>query len=263
MPVPMLYAPVVCLVLSGSKQLSAGCEVVEYGAGQYLIATAHVPTMARICVDEGRQSYLSLTLSLNAAAVSEVAGAMSCLPSLRSHAHFGVATSDELLLDAWRRMCELLGRPDEIPFLAPLIEKEILFRLLAGPQAHLLSSVFADEPAVRQIRSTAAWIRENYSEPIKVESLAKEAGMSVTVFHRRFKEVMSMSPLQYQKTVRLYEARERLVRTATNAARVAYSVGYESASQFSREYKRLFGLPPSADLGQQTAKFAHALDSGV
>jgi AraC-like DNA-binding protein len=247
-PIPMLYEPMVCLVLSGAKRLYAGNEVIDYGEGQLLISAVDMPVTARVLIDERRGHYLSLVLRFDPITVASLAAEIDVPRARLTRANFGIARSDGLLLDAWRRMCELLERPDEIPFLAPLIEREILFRLLRGPQADLLAQVATADLRVRQIRATAAWLRANCKESVSVEHLATMAGMSVTAFHRHFKQAMSMSPLQYQKTVRLYEARERLVAGPRDAASVAYAVGYESASQFSREYKRLFGATPTEDI---------------
>lgn len=254
-PFPMLYEPMVCLVLAGAKRVYAGEEIVEHGEGQQLISTVDMPVTVRIRTDKQRGHYLSLVMKINPDTIADFATEIDLHRAEHTKTNLGIAPTDRWSLDAWRRMCELLERPDEIPFLAPSIEREIIFRISRGPQAALLTQAATADPRVRQVRATASWLRLNYRESVTVENLAAMAGMSVTGFHRHFKRVMSMSPLQYQKTIRLYEAREHLATSPGDTASVAYAVGYESASQFSREYKRLFGASPSHHREQWPAKW--------
>lgn len=247
---PMLYEPMICLVLAGSKRIFSGRDIVDYREGQLLLSAADIPVNVQFHIDEQRGYYMALVLRLDPAEVTQLAMDMGIPTERRSPGNFAITESDTLLLDAWRRLCELLDRPEEIPFLAPGIQREILFRLLRGPRGHVLAEIVTANPQVREIRHTAAWIRANFAEAVSVEQLAHKACMSVTVFHRRFKQVLGMSPLQYQKTVRLHEARGRITAVKRDTASVAYAVGYESVSQFSREYKRMFGTSPSHDLAR-------------
>jgi transcriptional regulator GlxA family with amidase domain len=159
-----------------------------------------------------------------------------------------VATVTPELLDAWVRMLRLMERPDDIPVLAPAYEREILYRVLQGPQGWLLRDIATPDTALSRIQAAITWIRENFAKPLRVESLAALVAMSASAFHRHFKAVTNMSPLQYQKTVRLMHARQRMITQALSVASAAIEVGYESASQFSREYSRLFGQSPARDV---------------
>ncbi len=162
---------------------------------------------------------------------------------------FGVSAVTPDLLDAWARLIALLDTPDDIPVLAPIHEREILYRLLKGPQGGVLRQIVRTDSRLSRVRQAIVWIRAHFDEMLRVEDLAERAGMSPASFHRHFKAVTAMSPLQYQKTLRLQEAR-RLLIASGGAARAAHMVGYESASQFSREYARMFGAPPHRDAGR-------------
>jgi transcriptional regulator GlxA family with amidase domain len=151
------------------------------------------------------------------------------------------------MLDAWLRMLRLIDHPDEAPVLAPMIEREILFRALQGRFGEMLREIARPDGRLSQVRRATQWIREHYTEPFRVEPLAAMADMSVAAFYRHFKAITAMTPIQYQKRLRLLRARWLLLFETHNAAAIAFTVGYESASQFSREYSRLFGLPPARD----------------
>lgn len=244
-PVPMLYEPTICLVLSGQKHVEAGEHCFDYGEGQCLITAVDMPVMAGITVSEDTGTYIAMGLDLDPQAMADLALEMGIDGDVDVASNFCVVHTDASLLDTWRRLCELLDHPQDVAILAPLIERELLFRLLQGPQGRMLVKMVSSNRHVQRIRAAASWIRLNYAKPFHVGDLAAKANMSTTAFHRRFKQIMSMSPLQYQKQVRLYEARSSLMANSGDTASVAFAVGYESASQFSREYKRLFGYPPS------------------
>jgi len=157
---------------------------------------------------------------------------------------------DDDLLDPLLRLLRLLDRPRDIPVLAPLIEREILYRLLCGPRGEMLRQLALPSSQLSQISRAINLIRERYDKSIRVDQLARTASMSATSFHRHFRAVTAMSPLQFQKRIRLQEARRRLLSQEVDAARVSFDVGYESASQFSREYRRMFGAPPGRDAAQ-------------
>jgi transcriptional regulator GlxA family with amidase domain len=159
---------------------------------------------------------------------------------------FAVSAVTPELLDALSRLLRLLDTPDDIAMLAPLLEREILYRLLCGPQGHVLREAARADGRMSQVRRAIAWIRENYDRPLRIPELAELAGMSAASFHRHFRAVTAMSPLQFQKSLRLQQARQLLIANR-DAAQAGYAVGYESASQFSREYARLFGAPPARD----------------
>jgi AraC-like DNA-binding protein len=163
---------------------------------------------------------------------------------------FSVAATTPELMDAWVRMLRLMGKPDDIAALAPAYEREILFRVLQGPHGWMLREIAAPDTAMARVNQAIQWIRRDYAEPIRVERLAQRAAMSVSAFHRHFKAVTTLSPLQYQKRVRLLQARMLMVASAKSVTSAAFEVGYESATQFSRDYARVFGLPPARDAGR-------------
>lgn len=153
-------------------------------------------------------------------------------------------------MDAWVRMMRLMGDPDAIAALAPAYEREILYRVLQGPHGWMLREIAAPDTAMARVNLAIQWIRRDFAEPIRVESLAQRAAMSVSAFHRHFKAVTRLSPLQYQKRVRLLQARMLMVASAKSVTAAAVEVGYESVTQFSRDYARVFGLPPARDVGR-------------
>lgn len=157
------------------------------------------------------------------------------------------------LLDAWVRMLRLLERPDDIPGLAPAYEREILYRVLQGPQGWLLRDIATPDTALSRIHAAITWIRQNFTQPLRVEALAAMVAMSASAFHRHFKAVTNLSPLQFQKRIRLLHARQVMITTAVSASSAAIEVGYESPTQFNREYSRLFGLPPARDVATAQA----------
>lgn len=243
----LIYEPVVCLVLQGRKRTLIGDGVLEYGASECMVVAAEVTAMGQVCEASTDEPYLALNLLLDPAVISAILLDMNGLaePAIRSG--FGVARAGPALLEAWHRYASLLDRPDEIRVMASHLEHELMFRLLMGPQGALLRQIAGADTRLSHIRRAMAWVRQHYAEHLSIDAMAAVAGMSVSVFHRRFKAVTGVSPLQYQKHIRLHEARRRLVTEHAEAATVGYAVGYESASQFSREYKRLFGAPPRRD----------------
>lgn len=249
-PLPGLYAPMVCLVLQGAKRVMIGDHVLHYEAGRYFIASVEVPAVGRVTEASKELPYLAISLTFDPAVIASLLLELPPVTEKPLTHGFAVSVADDELLGAWLRMMRLIERPAEIPVLAPLIEREILFRLLQGEQGAMLHQIAGADSRLSQIRRTLGWIRENYAEPFRVEEMAKLAGMSASVFHRHFKAVTAMTPIQYQKRIRLYEARRRLFAGPGDAAGVAFAVGYESASQFSREYARLFGAPPVRDAGR-------------
>lgn len=244
-PTSGIYKPMLCLVLQGAKETTIGGQTLRYDPACYLIASLDLPATGRVVEASPEHPYLCLTLGLEPNILAEL------VPEVALHSDagtpaFAVSPVTPTLLDAWRRFLSLLDTPSDIGVLAPLFEREILYRLLQGPQGRALRQIASADSRLSQIRRAIAWIREHYHEAVRIEDLADRAGMSPATFHRHFKAATAMSPLQYQKTLRLQEARRLLVANS-DAARTAFAVGYESASQFSREYARLFGAPPARD----------------
>lgn len=247
-PSPNIYEPALCLVLQGAKQTMIGDRVLRYDPASYFITTLELPASGWVVEATPAKPYIAVSMRLDRAALSSL---ISDLPSASEGQTRGFAVSAVTpdLLDAWLRLLALLDTPDDVPVLAPMHEREILYRLLKGPQGGVLRQIARADSRLSQVRQAIDWIRSHFDEMLRVEQLAERAGMSPASFHRHFKSATAMSPLQYQKTLRLQEARRLLVINA-DATRAAYSVGYESVSQFSREYARMFGAPPRRDAGR-------------
>ena len=249
-----IYHPLLCVVAQGRKRLFLGDEVFHYDPATYLVASADLPVTGQVI----EAPCLGCTLALDAGTLAAL------LLELPPTANGGQAASKALevnalegdLLDPLLRLLRLLDRPQDIPVLAPLIEREIHYRLLCGPRGETVRQLARPDSQLSQVSRAIAVIRRRYDQPIRVEELARTAGMSVTSFHRHFRAVTALSPLQYQKQIRLQEARRMLLSRHADAARVSFDVGYESPSQFSREYRRLFGAPPGRDTGRVQAAAA-------
>jgi AraC-like DNA-binding protein len=244
-PTPGVYEPSICMVLQGAKQIIIGDRILRYDPASYFIATIDLPARGWVVEATSARPYVAVSMRLDQQALSSL---ILDLPhaSEGQTAGFAVSAVTRELLDPWSRLLTLLDRPEDVPVLAPMHEREILYRLLKGPQGGALRQIARADSRLSQVRQAIGWIRSHFDETLRIEHLAELAGMSPASFHRHFKKATAMSPLQYQKTLRLQEARRLLV-TSTDAARTAHLVGYESASQFSREYARMFGAPPSRD----------------
>jgi AraC-like DNA-binding protein len=243
-----LYEPMICVVLQGVKCIMIGDQVLHYDMASYFVSSIDVPVVGKIGECSQEHPCLSIVLKFDPAVISDVLISMQEAPDLlEPEAAFGISAVTPDLIHAWLRMMRLMETPADIPVLAPLIEREIIYRLLLGPKGGLLRQIATAGSRLSQIRRAVVWIREHLAEPFEVETLAQTAGMSASAFHRHFKAVTAMSPVQYQKRLRLHEARLRLMSEPNDVAHVAFSVGYESATQFNREYARLFGNPPARD----------------
>lgn len=246
-----VYDPMVNLILTGSKTMTVGDRTFHYDPATYFVMSVDLPAVGSVHPSSAGEPYLAVSLTLDP---TIVAGLIRDLPIKVSSELFGsgfsVAPVNEDFLDAWIRMLRLMERPDEIAALSPAYEREILFRVLQGPLGWMLRDIASPDTALSRISVAINWIRQNFAETIRVEALAEMAALSVSAFHRHFKAVTALSPLQYQKRVRLLHARSQLIAGQGSATSIAYGVGYESPNQFSREYARLFGLPPSRDLAR-------------
>ena len=243
-----LYDPMINLILQGSKSMTIGDQTLHYDPASYFVMSVDLPAVGSVHPSAAGEPYLAISLTLDP---QVIAGVLEQAPSSAGRMvgrGFSVATVTPELLDAWVRMLRLVGRPDDIPVLAPAYEREILYRVLQGPQGWLLRDIATPDTALSRIHAAITWIRENFARPLRVETLAAMVAMSASAFHRHFKAVTNMSPLQYQKTIRLMHARQRMITQALSVATAAVEVGYESASQFSREYSRQFGRSPARDV---------------
>ncbi|GGB11664.1 AraC family transcriptional regulator [Brucella endophytica] len=250
-PVGVLYQPMLGIVLRGTKRVVIGDRTLRYDSNHFFIASIDVPASRVTIEDLPEAPYVAVRLAIDQDILSDLVVDIAGKAEGDTIA-FAVGAMTPELLDAWSRMLRLFDAPDEIDTLAPLIEREILFRLLQGPQGALLRQAARAGSRISQVRDAIAHLRTNLDRVVRIEELVEIAGMSVATFHRHFRAATAMSPLQYQKTLRLQEAR-RLLLADTDATSAAFAVGYESASQFSREYTRMFGTPPARDAGRLRA----------
>lgn len=242
-----VYQPMLHLVLQGTKTLSIGEDVSRYTAGSYFLVPVDVPATGQIHASAADLPYLAVSLTLDPEAIATLLMDEGKPPREPQSTCFEAVAAPPEMIDAWLRMMRLIDRSHESAVLAPMIEREILFRALQGPLGGILRDVARPDGRMTQIRRATQWIREHFTEPFRVEPLAAMSDMSVAAFYRHFKSVTAMTPIQYQKRLRLLRARWLLLFDTLDATSIAYNVGYESASQFSREYARLFGLPPTQD----------------
>jgi len=247
-----VFTPAFCVIAQGSKQVLLGEEVFRYDPGHYLISTVDLPIVSQVVEASVERPYLSFRLNLEA---SQVASVMmeSGIEIKRDDASakaMDVSSIDANMLDAVVRLARLLDTPDEIQALAPLIIREIVYRLLKGEQGARLSHLLASGGDTRRISKAIGHLRQHFDEQLKIENIARELGMSVSGFHHHFKSVTTMSPLQFQKQIRLQEARRLMLGEDLDAASAGFRVGYEDPSYFSREYKKLFGAPPQRDIAR-------------
>jgi AraC-like DNA-binding protein len=258
MPTEEIHAiqePAVCFVAQGRKRVVAGRAVLEYDPAKYLVASVDVPVVGQILEASPEAPYLCLRLDLDPAAIGALMldAGMSREESDQPGPALSLSEVTQELLDSVVRLLRLLAAPRDIPILAPLAEREILYRLLSGDQAGKLRQVAFAESKLQQVNRAIGWIKRHFREPFRIEAVAAEAGMSASTLHEHFKAVTSMSPLQYQKQLRLQEARRLILSQSLDAAIAGHAVGYESPSQFSREYKRTFGAPPARDIARLRA----------
>src|SRR5919112_1188208 len=244
-------SPALCLIAQGSKEVLLGDDRYRYDADHYLVTAAALPTATRVTEASEERPYLGVVLGLDPALVGSVMVEASH-PAPREHAAvraFDVSPLDEGLLDAVVRLIGLLDSPaDEARFLRPLITREIVFRLLMGEQGGRLRQIAVLGGHSHRIARALERLRKDFDRPLRIEDIARELGMSISGFHHHFRTVTAMSPLQFQKRMRLQEARHLMLAEDIDAASAGYRVGYSDASHFTREYKRLFGAPPMRDV---------------
>ncbi|MER8427029.1 AraC family transcriptional regulator [Mesorhizobium sp. M0435] len=257
-PLPGVWGSGILFVLQGAKTVLIGSRALRYNPASYFIYTVETPTISQIVEASAARPYLAIGLTLDLQAVAALL--VEHAPALGGDSFFSTTPVDDDLLDALRRMMRLLDRPAEIPVLATMLEREMLFRLLQGPQGGKLRELARADGHLSRIGRAIAWIRSHPHQPVRVGDLAEIAHMSSAAFYRHFKAATAMSPIQYQKQIRLLEARHLLIAQPGNVARVAFAVGYESASQFSREYARQFGSPPARDAARLLAEGETAIE---
>lgn len=243
-----VYEPMINLILQGSKSMTVGDRTLHYDPATYFVMSIELPAVGAVHPASSGEPYLAVSLSLDPTLLTALLNDLPAPTARRAQeAGFSVAAVTPALMDAWVRMLRLMGDPVAIAALAPAYEREILFHVLQGPHGWMLRDIAAPDTAMARVNQAIQWIRQDFAEPIRVEALAHKAAMSVSAFHRHFKAVTNLSPLQYQKRVRLLQARTPMLATASSVTGAAFAVGYESATQFSRDYARVFGLPPARD----------------
>ncbi len=251
-PKTAMYEPSICLLGSGSKQVAMGEDTMVYDTSHFLLTSLDVPTVVQIPSASPTEPCMGVSLKLD---LREVAQLMveSELPAPRTQqAGLAIMTGTVTLplLDAVIRLVQLLENPDDIPIMGPIIKKEILYRLLTSDQGLRLRKIASAGSQSHQVTQAIGWLKQNFVQPLRVAELANKVGMSSSTFHSHFRSMTALSPLQYQKHLRLQEARRKMLMEHQDAATAAFEVGYESPSQFSREYSRLFGAPPLRDINR-------------
>ncbi|GAA0137463.1 AraC family transcriptional regulator CmrA [Paenibacillus sp. YSY-4.3] len=251
-----VYKPSFCIVVQGAKEVLLGQERFKYNPADYLIASVNLPVTAQVTEATSDVPYLGFILEFSASQILEVLRQSGIPAGSKESAKRGMFVNQmELpLMDAVIRLARLLDNPKDIPILAPLFTKEILYRVLQDQHGARLQQIALEGSSAHQIREVIEHITNNYNKSFRVEELAEKVNMSVSSLHRHFKEVTAMSPIQFQKELRLQEARRLLLTKSVDATDVAFRVGYESPSQFSREYSRMFGFPPKQDINRLKAE---------
>ncbi|MHC8306234.1 AraC family transcriptional regulator [Pseudomonas sp. PB3P13] len=249
MPMPAVYEPTLCLVAQGRKQAMLGTTAYVYDPAKYLIASVDLPVMGSVIEASEAVPYLCLVLDLDTTELSDLVLRHPLPEENGSEPPAGIALNDTTpeLLDAVVRLAGLLDRPSDIEVLAPLVIREILYRLLTGNGNSIIRQMAQADSRLNQIAKAITWLRNHYHATCRIDDLVDIAGMSRSSFHTHFKAVTSMSPLEFRNQLRLQEARRLMVTEAIDAADAGYRVGYESPSQFSRDYARMFGMPPAKD----------------
>ena len=248
LPMPVIYEPTVCFVAQGRKRATLGESVFHYDPAHYLVASVGLPVMGSVIEASRAHPYLSLQLDLDPSTLAELA--LKFPPPVTGNIAAPGLTLAQMtppLLDAATRLVSLLDTPDDAEALAPLAMREILYRLLAGPCGAVIRAMTQADSRQGQIARAIVWIRSNFTQVCRIDEVARIAGMSRSSFHEHFKAVTAMSPLEFRTQLRMQESRRLMVSDALDAATAGYNVGYDSPSQFSRDYSRIFGLPPAQD----------------
>ena len=262
-PCSMTYQPGVTVIAQGRKRVELGRTAFLYDSSRFLLTSIDLPVVSRVIQASAAMPCLALSFKLDMAVVREllareeihVAGAPPGSPGMAT------AVTTAPFLNACIRLVDLLRTPQDIPFLSGQIQREIIYRILQGAEGARLRSIATLGEQSHRTAKAVAWIRSNYAKPLRVEDLADLAGMGVSTLHHHFRALTAMSPLQYQKHLRLQAARARMLIEGVDAASAAFEVGYESASQFSREYSRFFGRPPMRDVRTLRSPTAQPLES--
>jgi len=245
-PTSYMYEPSICLIAQGAKRVLLGDDTYVLDVHHFLITSVDLPTVVQIIKASQEKPYLGLILKLDRREISQLMVDSNLPPPRAQQSSRGMAIGEVTLplLTAFQRLIDLLAEPKDIPILAPIIQREIVYRLLVGDQGARLRQMASAGSQSQQIARAIDWLKSNFTQSLRIEDLATQVNMSTSTFHHHFRALTAMSPLQYQKWLRLNEARRLMLIERLDAATAAFQVGYESPSQFSREYSRLYGAPP-------------------
>jgi AraC-like DNA-binding protein len=249
-PMSYMYEPCICVIAQGAKRVLLGDDAYVLDVHHFLITSVDLPTVLQIIQASREKPYLGLTLKLDRREMAQLMADSHLPPPRAQQSSRGMATGEVTspLLTAFQRLIDLLAEPQDIPILAPIIQREIMYRLLVGDQGARLRQIASAGSQSHQIARAIDWLKRHYTLPLRIDDLAAQVHMSPSTFHHHFRALTAMSPLQYQKWLRLNEARRLMLTERLDAATAAFQVGYESPSQFSREYRRVFGAPPLRDI---------------
>jgi len=249
-PASFMFEPRICVIAQGAKRVLLGDETYVYDPQHFLITSVDLPTVAEIIEASREKPYLGLILNIDQREISQLMVDSNLPPPRPQQSSRGMATGEVTLpmLSTFQRLIDLLAEPKDIPILAPVIQREIFYRLLVSDQGARLRQMASTGSQSQQIARAIQWLKSNFTQPLRIDDLATQVNMSTSTFHHHFRSVTAMSPLQYQKWLRLNEARRLMLAEKQDATTAAFQVGYESPSQFSREYGRLFGAPPLRDI---------------
>jgi len=254
----IVHEPALCLIAQGAKRVMLAGETYIYDPSRVLIASVDLPVAGQVFRASAEEPYLGFIMKLDPVEVADAAIQARLAPPADAATLRGmfVAEAQPALLEAVTRYLKLLETPADIPALAPLVQREILYRLLRGENGWRIAQMTSSQGHSQRVRNAIQWLREHFNEPLQIDAFARQVNMSPSSLHHHFKAVTAMSPLQFQKQLRLQEARRLLLAENLDAATAGHRVGYESASQFSREYSRLFGAPPVRDSKRLSAQGA-------
>lgn len=254
-PCVVAYVPGVIVMVQGGKEVELGSNKFVYNESRYLLTALDLPSVSRVLEASPQRPALAMALKLELPVVREVL-LRDDMPTWEGPASSPAMTTGEVteeLLSAFNRLIDLLATPKDIPFLSTLIQREIIYRILQRPEGARLRAITTHGEQSHRTAQAIAWLKANFEKPLRVEELAQMANMGVSTFHHHFREMTAMSPVQYQKQLRLQAARAKMLAEDLDASSAAMTVGYESVSQFNREYSRLFGQPPMRDIRAQRA----------
>ncbi|RUU02512.1 AraC family transcriptional regulator [Mesorhizobium sp. USDA-HM6] len=247
-PVPAVYEASLCIIAQGSKRVSLADQSVVYDASSHLLVSVDLPLVGHVLEASPAAPYLCCKIDFDSAALADLLVTEGRASPRRDLPVLAVYPSDPELIDAACRLVRLLDRPESIGVLAPLVEREILYRLLTGPHGALLRQMASVDSHLNRVSRAIATIRNGFQAQLRIDEIAAASGMSASSLHAHFKAITRMTPLEYQKQLRLQEARRLMLADGASASTAGFAVGYDSPSQFSREYRRLFGAPPRQDI---------------